>query len=77
MDKRFLRPLDVEFLHGDYSKAKKKLKWEPKVKFDELVKIMVNEDLKRWERCINGEHFPWDAANYPGETKIMTRSLKC
>ena len=77
VDKRFLRPIDVEFLHGDYSKAKKKLNWEPKVKFEELVKIMVKEDLKRWEKCLNGEHFPWDASNYPGETKIMTRSLKC
>jgi len=77
IDKRFLRPIDVEFLQGDYSKAKKKLNWEPKVKFKELVKIMIKEDLNRWERYLNGEHFPWDASNYPGETKIITRSLKC
>ena len=75
-DKKFLRPLDVNFLQGDYSKAKKKLGWVPKVKFDKLVEIMVKEDLSRWERWQNGERFPWDAANYPSEAKIITRTLK-
>jgi GDPmannose 4,6-dehydratase len=56
-DKRFLRPLDVNFLQGDYSKAKKKLGWVPKVKFDKLVEIMVKEDLSRWERWQNGLGF--------------------
>ena len=72
-DKRFLRPLDVNFLQGDYSKAKKKLGWEPEVKFDELVKIMMKEDLSRWERWQSGERFPWDAPNYPTENKIISR----
>lgn len=76
VDKRFLRPLDVNFLQGDYSKAKEKLGWEPKVRFDELVKIMVKEDMSRWERWLNGERFPWDAPNYPSEAKIITRSLR-
>ncbi|NAS88594.1 GDP-mannose 4,6-dehydratase [ANME-1 cluster archaeon AG-394-G21] len=76
VDERFLRPLDVNFLQGDYSKAKQKLGWEPKVRFDELVKIMVKEDLSRWERWQHGERFPWDAANYPSEAKIITRTLK-
>jgi GDPmannose 4,6-dehydratase len=76
VDKRFLRPIDVEFLQGDYSKAKKKLNWEPKVKFDKLVEIMVKEDLNRWERWQKGERFPWDASNYPNEAKLLTRSLK-
>jgi len=75
VDKRFLRPLDVNFLQGDYSKAKKKLGWEPEIKFDKLVEIMVKEDLDRWERWQNGEHFPWDALNYPSEVKIVTRAL--
>jgi len=73
VDKRFLRPLDVNFLQGDYSKAKAKLGWKPKVKFDELVNIMVKEDLSRWERWLNGERFPWDAPNYPSEDKITSR----
>ena len=76
VDKRFLRPLDVNFLQGDYSKAKKKLGWEPEVKFDELVKIMIKEDLSRWKRWQSGERFPWDAPNYPSEANILTRTLR-
>lgn len=38
------RPSDVNFLQGDYSKAREKLGWEPKVKFKELVKIMMGEE---------------------------------
>ena len=73
VDKRFLRPLDVNFLQGDYSKAEEKLGWKPKVTFDELVKIMMEEDLSRWERWQGGERFPWDAPNYPSEDKIISR----
>jgi len=76
LDKRFFRPLDVNFLQGDYSKAKEKLGWKPKTKFSKLVEIMVKEDLNRWERWQNGESFPWDALNYPGETNIITKSLQ-
>ncbi len=75
-DKRFLRPLDVNYLQGDYTKAKQKLSWEPKVKFDELVEIMVREDLNRWERWQKGERFPWDAPNYPDENRILSRVLR-
>ena len=45
-DKRYLRPTEVDLLIGDSAKAKKILKWEPKVKFDELVRIMVEADIK-------------------------------
>ena len=76
VDKRFMRPLDVNYLCGDYSKAKKKLRWKPRIKFKQLVKIMVKEDLNRWERWLNGEKFPWDAPNYPSEDKIISRYLK-
>jgi GDPmannose 4,6-dehydratase len=48
-DKRFLRPAEVDLLIGDPSKAREKLGWEPKVKFKELVKIMVEADLKELE----------------------------
>jgi len=37
----------VDFLQGDFSKARKILRWKPKVKFEELVKIMLNSDLKK------------------------------
>lgn len=46
IDPRYYRPQEVNLLLGDASKAKKKLGWEPKVKFKELVKIMLEADLK-------------------------------
>ena len=46
VDPRYFRPTDVDFLVGDASKAKEKLGWQPKVKFEELVKIMVESDLE-------------------------------
>lgn len=45
IDKRYMRPAEVDLLIGDYSKAKEKLGWEPKVKFNDLVKIMINHDI--------------------------------
>lgn len=50
-DKDFYRPAEVNILKGDYSKAKKNLGWKPKVKFEELVNMMVDSDLKRLEKC--------------------------
>jgi GDPmannose 4,6-dehydratase len=46
IDPRYFRPTEVETLLGDASKAKEKLKWTPKVSFEQLVKEMVEEDLK-------------------------------
>ena len=65
VDKKFLRPLDVNYLRGDSSKAKEILNWEPSVTFDDLVKIMVESDLDRWKAFKEGRHIPWDALNYP------------
>ena len=50
VDQRYFRPAEVETLLGDPSKAKKKLGWEPKITFSELVREMVREDLKLAER---------------------------
>jgi GDPmannose 4,6-dehydratase len=44
-DKRYERPTEVDLLIGDASKAKRQLDWEPKVRFKDLVKIMVDADL--------------------------------
>ena len=44
-DKRYERPSEVDLLIGDPSKAKRQIGWEPKVRFKELVKIMVDADL--------------------------------
>jgi GDPmannose 4,6-dehydratase len=46
IDARYYRPAEVELLIGDASKAKKELGWEPKTKFAELVKLMVDADMK-------------------------------
>ncbi len=43
---RYFRPSEVEFLKGDASRAKDKLGWKPKTSFEELVKIMVEYDLR-------------------------------
>ena len=47
IDPAYYRPTEVETLLGDYTKAKRELNWEPKVRFDELVKIMVEYDYKK------------------------------
>jgi GDPmannose 4,6-dehydratase len=46
----FFRPAEVDILLGDSSKAKKELGWEPKIKFKELVKMMVENDLKNLQK---------------------------
>jgi GDPmannose 4,6-dehydratase len=46
IDPRYFRPTEVETLLGDASKAKKKLNWSPKITFEQLVKEMVDSDLK-------------------------------
>jgi len=46
-DPKHLRPAEVDYLIGDYSKAKKVLGWEPKTSFKQLVKIMVDADIER------------------------------
>ncbi len=46
-DERYTRPAEVDLLIGDYGKAKQKLGWEPKTKFTELVKLMVEADLQK------------------------------
>jgi GDPmannose 4,6-dehydratase len=43
----FYRPAEVDFLLGDYSKIKKVLGWRPKISFNKLVKMMIDEDLKK------------------------------
>lgn len=44
IDKKYFRPAEVDMLIGDASKARKKLSWQPKVRFKELVKIMLEAD---------------------------------
>ena len=46
IDPQYYRPAEVEQLLGDPTKARTKLNWEPKVKFSELVSMMVEADIK-------------------------------
>jgi len=46
IDPNYYRPTEVDLLVGDASKAKKQLGWEPKTKFNDLVKLMVDADLQ-------------------------------
>ena len=55
IDPNYFRPAEVDFLIGDASKARKKLGWEPKVKFRELVKIMVEADVEALDRQLSGK----------------------
>jgi GDPmannose 4,6-dehydratase len=50
IDPYFYRPSEVDMLVGNYAKAKKQLAWEPKVRFDELVKLMLDSDLENEAR---------------------------
>jgi GDPmannose 4,6-dehydratase len=47
IDPRYIRPTETDELLGDFSKASRVLGWKPKVKFKELIKIMLNSDLKK------------------------------
>jgi len=47
IDPRYFRPTEVDILIGDYSKAKAKLGWEPKITFRELVRIMALADFEK------------------------------
>jgi GDPmannose 4,6-dehydratase len=47
IDPKYFRPAEVDLLIGDYSKAKRKLGWEPTTRFVDLVKLMVDEDIRR------------------------------
>lgn len=49
-DQRYERPAEVELLIGNPAKAKKQLGWEPKVRFKELVELMVDHDLELAKR---------------------------
>jgi GDPmannose 4,6-dehydratase len=55
IDPRYYRPAEVELLIGDYSKAKQKLGWEPKTRFSDLVKLMVDADMELLRRHREGK----------------------
>ena len=64
---RYLRPNEVDYLLGDYSKAKKGINWEPSTKFKELVKMMVDSDIElaRKEQVLLNENLIKPTWEYP------------
>ncbi len=54
IDKRYFRPTEVDCLIGDSSKARRALKWKPKVNFKELVRMMVDSDMELIRRQLHG-----------------------
>jgi GDPmannose 4,6-dehydratase len=54
LDQRYLRPAEVEALRADWTKAREILRWRPTVTFHQLVKIMVDADLREVEIKLNG-----------------------
>jgi GDPmannose 4,6-dehydratase len=57
IDKRYLRPAEVDALIGDASKAKKKLNWEPKTKWKDLAELMVDADIQLLDDKLSGRKF--------------------
>jgi GDPmannose 4,6-dehydratase len=55
IDPRYYRPAEVDLLIGDYAKAKRQLGWEPKTRFVDLVKLMVDADVELLRRHRQGE----------------------
>ena len=74
--KQNFRPFEVPHLCGNYSKANKKLDWKPKTTFKKLVKIMVEEDIQRWQRWLKGEQFPWDAATSGEDSFVISKKTR-
>jgi GDPmannose 4,6-dehydratase len=58
IDSRYYRPAEVDLLRGDYSKAKKQLGWEPKTRFSDLAKLMVDADIKLLKDQLDGKVKP-------------------
>jgi len=56
IDKKFVRPTDVDMLNGDYTKASKILNWKPKTSFEELIDIMTKADMDYVKQLIHGSN---------------------
>ena len=70
------RPLEVHQLVGNPSKAKSELNWTHRMKFRDLVKVMTEEDISRWDSFLNGKPIIWDAQNYDDNYNIIRTRYK-
>ena len=53
-DVRFMRPTEIAASRGDYSKAKSEMGWESRMRFKELIELMVDEDIRRLSNADRG-----------------------
>ncbi|MBT6774390.1 GDP-mannose 4,6-dehydratase [Candidatus Woesearchaeota archaeon] len=74
-DQKLHRPMEVHQLCGDARKARDVLGWEAEIKFKELVKMMVESDLRLWKKFTSGENFPWDAPSFPHGMDVIARNV--
>ena len=70
-DPRYFRPTEVDLLIGDSSKAQRKLGWEAKVTFKELVRTMVDADIE----CVRPETDGSNVSSPPGARPNLVRTL--
>ena len=64
IDPRYFRPAEVDLLIGDSSKAAAKLGWKPKVQLPELIKMMINHDMKLAEQDKYLKHGGYRVSNF-------------
>jgi GDPmannose 4,6-dehydratase len=65
IDERYYRPAEVDLLMGDASKAKKKLGWEAKTKFKDLVRLMVDADMETARKEVHMSGYNHSQINLP------------
>ena len=70
VDKKYIRPAEVEVLHGNSTLARKELKWQPKITFKELVSEMMEKDLKLVKEKIIIDNY----RNNSSSEKIMRKA---
>jgi GDPmannose 4,6-dehydratase len=56
IDPRYFRPAELDEICGDASKARRELGWEPTVRFDELVRLMVEADVQLLDDELSGRN---------------------
>jgi len=70
IDPRYYRPAEVDLLVGDPSKAKRKLGWEAKTKFKDLVRLMLDADLALAEKEAYAKGFQASKPSLQGKKKV-------
>jgi GDPmannose 4,6-dehydratase len=76
VDPKLMRPAEVEYLCGDATKAREKLGWEPKVGFEQLIKMMVEADLEAVQKAENSLAFAASLRNENGNGSLRGENIR-